>query len=113
MPVEAFHSYEPAQYRLPARGEITRGEEVDNPNDRVDSTLKTEQWNRKFEWTKNTILEINSKEAQDKNTDHPTPEEILAELNNAFLWPTNKPKNSDEGWAQAVEWSIKNKELNN
>ncbi len=43
MPVEAFHSYEPAQYRLPARGEITRGEEVDNPNDRVDSTLKTEQ----------------------------------------------------------------------
>jgi hypothetical protein len=96
---------EDKKYVAPVDWQEADGRKVDNPNSKLDNNLDTKNPEKKFEGTKRVIDTVNTKEASEKRTDHPTPDEILAQLNSSFLWSAEKPKNSTEWWAQVIEWS--------
>lgn len=103
---QEFSRFDDPEYKKPKPWEEADGRKVDNPSNKLDSNVDSKNPEKKFEWAKRVIDTVNTKEASEKRTDHPTPDEILAQLNSSFLWSAEKPKNSTEWWVQVVEWSV-------
>lgn len=102
---QEFSRFDDPEYKKPKLWEEADGRKVDNPSSKLDGNVDKNP-EKKFEWAKRVIDTVNTKEASEKRIDHPTPDEILAQLNSSFLWSAEKPKNSIEWWVQIVEWSV-------
>ena len=103
---QEFTRFDDPEYKKPKLWEEADGTKVDNPSKKLEGNDDPKNPEKKFEWAKRVIDTVNTKEASEKIIDHPTPDEILSQLNSSFLWSAEKPKNSIEWWVQVVEWSV-------